>query len=747
MARRNHKARRKPSQVSVGVIHIAHRGYGFVDTSEGEYFVLPSKLHGAMDGDVVEVVRLRRLEQRRRDTLYKPWINPDATVSERLGSVRRVLERAHETLIGTVRYDDGLGVVCPHDVRIAYDVFLDHRAFLGKTAENGDVVVVRLTTYPSRLEAAQGYIEEVIGREDDRSLGIEVVIRQHGFETVFAAAALEEAAALLEESGGQLPSLWDRGPDALLPRRDLRERFIFTIDPADAKDFDDALSVDFIDGQMRLGVHIADVSAFVAWDSALDLNARRRATSIYLPDRVIPMLPPQISEELCSLKPYEDRYAFTVDMLMNADGSVASSELYPSLIRSSARLTYDEAQDMLHVGASATPSAPTAATASGIPAVTAADLATSTAASASTATALHGRLHALNKLAKRLTRRRLARGAIDFEGIEAKLTLDADGVPTAVRLRTQTDATSLIEEAMILANEQIAAHMLQREAPMVYRVHDEPTLRALEELLPTLQEFGYARQGVPQTSREIQDILEASAGTPEHHLVSALLLRAMKRAKYLPLFTTHFGLASRGYTHFTSPIRRYPDLMAHRLLKYQLAAEQEARRGDCGVEGVSVTGSGTVFEAEGGFRTLDFGTHEPPSASKLRVPSCPPSMTRQLDWICEHSSQMEREAEQAAREATALKLCEYLAPRTGERFSGIITAVNTAGFTVREDTTTAEGFVSVEDLPRAFAYDQARQRYHNPTVNASYRLGQPVEVILKQADLPRSRLIFTLPEG
>jgi ribonuclease R len=706
MARHNSKGRQRHNQVSVGVIRVARKGYGFVDTSEGEYFVLRGYLRGAMDGDKVEVVRLRALEARRRQQMRRPSaqqlrFGSGDGAHEMLGSVRRVLERAHETIVGTVRYADGLGIVRPLDEHIPYDIFLDHRAPGGKHAEDGALVVVRFTAYPSRLGAAQGYVEEVMGQEDDAGMGIEVIIREHGFETTFSAAALEEAAALTEapvsgaaaleeavalEEAAALASHPLPGADfccgqedpALL-RRDLRDRFIFTIDPDDARDFDDALSVDFIDGQMRLGVHIADVSSFVAWDSALDLNARRRATSVYLPGRVIPMLPATLSEGLCSLRPGEDRLAFTVEMLINTDGSVAERSFYPSLIRSSVRLTYDEAQRILDGAAHHIPDDGALQETSG------------------GEDPLSNRLLVLHRLARKLTRRRIRRGAIEFESAEAKLVLDEDGAPLAVRLWGKTDATSLVEEAMILANEQVAAHMLAHAAPMIYRIHDEPLAASLEDLLPIFQEFGYAREGAPQTSREIQAILEASADGPERHLISSLLLRAMKRAKYAPAYTTHFGLASPAYTHFTSPIRRYPDLLVHRLLKSQLSGEP-----------------------------------------------LPSNMTEQLNWICEHSSDRERDAEQASREATAYKLCAYLALRTGERFSAIITAVNTVGLAVRESTTTAEGFIARESLPAEFEYDMKRHRYHHPDTDVVYRLGQPVSVALKEIDHIRSRLHFVL---
>jgi ribonuclease R len=355
-------------------------------------------------------------------------------------------------------------------------------------------------------------------------------------------------------------------------------------------------------------------------------------------------------------------------MLLRPDGSVQSSEFYPSLINSCARLEYGEVQNLLDGAAPATVDPE-----------------------------LIRRLVALDELAKKLLRRRLERGAIEFEGVEAKVTLDEKGVPVGVRLRHKTAATSLVEEAMILANEQVAAFMLGRKAPMVYRIHDEPSTAALDELLPTLQEFGYAVDRAPQSSFEVQRVLEESAGKPEHALLSSLLLRAMKRAKYAPLFTTHFGLASRAYTHFTSPIRRYPDLMVHRLLKFQLA----------GVE----------------------------------VPAC---IAQQLSWLCEHSSEQEREAEQAENEAVAVKLAEYLAGRVGERFGGIITGLLASGFFVREDTTTAEGFVARTSFAEPLDYDAAHQRYLDPAANVSYRLGAPVQLVLKEVDLAQAELHFVV---
>ncbi len=565
-----------------------------------------------------------------------------------------MLERASETIVGVYEQYDGLGFVRPFDDRFP-DIFIDIRIPVAVKAKDGDAVVVRLTTYPSKLEAASGYIEEILGHESDAGINIEVIIRRHKIETVFSAEALKEATELTVSK--------DRF------RRDIRDRFVFTIDPKDAKDFDDAISIDFIDGQLRLGVHIADVSAYVAWDSALDLNARMRSTSTYLPDRVISMLPHQLSDELCSLRPNEDKLAFSIDMMMNTDGSVSDVEFFTSVIRSSARLTYEQVQDVLDAGSK----------------------------QSSVEKDLADKLIVFNKLAKKLHRRRLARGAIDFESVEAKVELDACGKPIEVYLREKTDATSMIEEAMVLANEQVSAYMLRDDAVMVYRVHEEPLPLSLEEVLPTLREFGYASDIAPQTSTQIQEILDKSKDRPEYHLVSTLLLRAMKRAKYTTDYTVHFGMASSGYTHFTSPIRRYPDLMAHRLLKYKLYNE-----------------------------------------------AIPKNMKRLLDGICKHASQRECESDMASYEATALKLCEYLEPYLGEQFEGIVVAVNSYGLAVRENTTTAEGYVSCEDLGEDFVYEVERYRYHDPDSDKSYRLGQPIYVKLIGVDYRNLRLKFVV---
>ncbi|MDR0308932.1 MAG: RNB domain-containing ribonuclease, partial [Coriobacteriales bacterium] len=321
MAHSQNKTRRKPRQFGIGRIRVTYHGYAFVSTSEGDFFVTRGRLNGAMNGDLVEVHRLRSVEQRQYANNKHNQNNSCGEAPgrrrEHLGAVKRILERSHQSLIGVLSERDGLRVVRPVDRRIQYDIFIDSRK-PSIQADDGDLVSVCLTVWPSRLEAAVGYIEEVLGAADQPGMDVETIIRSYDIRNEFPAAVLEEAEAAT----------------LLGAESDLRDMLVFTIDPEDARDFDDALSVDYIDGRLWLGVHIADVSAYVPPGSALDAEAFRRATSVYLPDRVIPMLPSKLSDDICSLKPGVDRKACSVMMQMGSDGHVNEVHFHESLIRS-----------------------------------------------------------------------------------------------------------------------------------------------------------------------------------------------------------------------------------------------------------------------------------------------------------------------------------------------------------------------------------------------------------------------------
>jgi len=615
----------------VGRLTMTRHGYGFVDAPEGDYFIPARDINGAMHGDTVAI----RPETQQRG---KPG---------RAGVVTRVIERANTTVVGRFDRHGALGIVTPADRRVRTDVFVAANAM--GDATSGDIVVVRLTGYPSRTHPAQGFIEEIVGREGDPDIQIEITIREHGLRTEFPEAAEQEAQAIRLD----VEAAMSREPD----RVDIRERFTFTIDPVDARDFDDAISIEHTeDGRIRLGVHIADVSHYVPWGSEIDAEARLRATSVYLVDRVLPMLPEELSNGICSLNPGEDRLAFSVDMILSKDGVVEESRFYPSAIRSDRRLNYDQVTGWL-AGDEAFPDQQTESV-----------------------------LRDFARLAGKIGERRVARGGLDFETVEAKVRLDTDGKPLEVILRERTVATNMIEEAMIAANEAVARHMRDAKAPMVYRIHEDPDPEALGQIALVLKEFSYPINDLhgasPQT---FQRIIRFAHGRPEKYLINSLLVRALERARYVDYLAPHFGLASAAYCHFTSPIRRYPDLIVHRLLKAQLRGKLESD----------------------------------PDAS---------GMTPELAWLAEHSSQMEREASMAEMDSTRFKLCELMADHIDEVFSGLVTGVANFGLFVQLSNT-AEGLVNTESMPGShYKYDAARHMLIGDKRNNTYRLGQRVTV-------------------
>ncbi len=690
-----------------GTLAVHAEGYGFVQTAEGEFFIPASQLGGAFDGDLVEVSPLPSSASKSYRATERGSMRMRGRPAARIA---RVIERAHESVVGRYEVADPFGVVVPEDPRIPYDVFTQRSA--APDIPHGALVRVRITTYPSRNTAATGVVEEVLGEADEPRIGVESIIARHKLETRFTDACLEEAGALRLDVEAALSKGY----------ADLRDRCIFTIDPIDARDFDDALSLERIEDdraaagdrcgipvlcgsgwenagapEWRLGVHIADVSAYVPWGCAIDLDARNRATSVYLVDRVIPMLPERLSNDLCSLRPDEDRLAMTVDLRLDGKGRVSRFEVYPAVIRSKARLTYGEVQKWLDgMGAPAAAPRPCG----------------DDAEAAGETSRQHGlrasrqvveRLESLSLVGKlRAELRRLA-GGIDFPSTEAKVRLDADGRPTGVDLRRKTDATSLVEEAMILANEAVARCLIAAESPGLFRVHERPAADGLAGLIPVLEEFDwFARidktrfaMGDPHG---VQAALEASRQRSEGELVGSLLLRAMKRADYRASCEGHYGLASEAYAHFTSPIRRYPDLVVHRMLKALLFGRPE------------------LHDQE---------------ASALR-------------WLGRHCSEREREADAAARESQELKLIELMESQVGQAFSAVVSGVAAYGLYVRLDNT-AEGLLPVRRLgAEYYSLDADLHRLVGQDSGKVWRLGQRIAVVLTVADARRHVLEFRL---
>ncbi|WP_303251656.1 ribonuclease R [uncultured Senegalimassilia sp.] len=629
--------------------------FGFVRTAEGEYFIPESKMAGAFDGDLVEIAPLPARGAQKGAAEERP-----------AARILRVIDRAHDTVVGRYEVAEPFGVVVPEDRNISYDIFTMRADF--PDVPDGALVRVRMTAYPSRHEAACGVIEEVLGTAEEATISVDAIVARNKLETVFSEGALAEAQAAQLDEVGALAAGY----------RDVRGRCVFTIDPADARDFDDALSLDpaqdFLrDGAVwRLGVHIADVSHYVPWNSSLDLDARHRATSVYLVDRVIPMLPEQLSNGLCSLNPNETRRCMTCDVYLDQDWKAVGYDIYPALMRSQARLTYGQVQQALD-GDAALPDD------------------------------IMQRVRFLSQFAKARIAARQVAGGLDFDFPEARVALDDDGKPVRVDLRRKTEATSLVEEAMILANEVVAQHLSERGFPALYRVHEKPSPDSLAALLPVLQEFSWFLRISPERfvagdAHAIARVLSESQGRLEGSLVQTLVLRAMKRAAYKPTCDGHFGLASEAYTHFTSPIRRYPDLVVHRMLRAQLTRRPQK------------------FEQE----------------------------VAALPWIAEHASDMERVAEKAARQSQELKLIEYMAGFLGEAFDATVSGVASYGMYVSLDNT-AEGMVAARYLgDEYFACDAVRYQLVGQDSGKVFRLGQRVRVVLAAADAKAGSLDFRL---
>lgn len=667
MPRSKNHTRRVARSRPRGIMQLNPEGYGFVRTSEGEFFVPHAKLGGAFDGDLVEVAPLPANASKGRS---HEGFGGGRYGHKPAARVVSVIERAHEVVVGRFEAAEPFGVVVPLDPHIPYDIFTQLSE--APDVEDGAIVRVRIAQFPSRNSAATGHIEEVLEHVDGLDEGVDAVVARHKFETAFSDAALAEAHGASIDEVGALASGY----------RDLRERFIFTIDPDDARDFDDALSIEQVEDQGRLlwriGVHIADVSHYVEWGSALDLAARRRATSVYLVDRVIPMIPEELSCGLCSLAPGEVRRSMTVDLYVNERAQLARYEISPALICSNARLTYGEALEMLEgegepAASEGTEYAPNSR--------------------GQRETLIQPHLRQLARLASLRHAQRERKGGIDFDQPEARVKLDEAGRPQGVELRRKNAATSLVEEMMIWANEVVAEHLSRAKFPCVYRVHEAPDLEGLAQLVPIFEEFPWFGKIDPVgfftgSQHALQQAVSASRGRAEGELVSSLVLRSMKRAVYRENNCGHYGLASATYCHFTSPIRRYPDLMVHRMLKAELFGRPER------------------FD----------------------------QMTTNLGWICEHSSGMEREADDAQRESEELKLAEYLQRFVGQSFSAIVSGVSQGGLYARLENT-AEGFIPVRTLgDDYFSFDAARYTLTGEETGARYRLGQRIAVVLFAVD-------------
>lgn len=591
------------------------KGFAFLIPDEPEMddiFIPPGELNDAMHGDTV-LVR----------------VTSESSGNRREGTVVRIIERGTTEIVGTFTESKYFDYVIPDDKKFNHDIIIPKAA--SKGAIEGHKVVVRITSYPESRKSAEGEVIKILGHKNDPGVDILSVIYKYGLPGPFSEEVLKQA---------------DETPDAiseeeLKNRRDLRDQTIITIDGADAKDLDDAVTLTKLDnGNYKLGVHIADVSYYVREGTPIDLEASDRGTSIYLVDRVIPMIPHRLSNGICSLNPHEDRLTLSCEMEIDSNGEVVQHEIFQSVIRSTERMTYSNVNKILLEKDEEL---------------------------IKRYEAIVPMLEQMAELADILRKKRMKRGAIDFDFKEAKILVDEKGKPTDVVIRERSVAERLIEEFMLVTNETVAEYFHWMNVPFIYRIHEEPKEEKLQRFFEFITNFGYIVRGKANSihPRALQTIIEEVQGKPEEMVVSTVMLRSMQQAKYYPECLGHFGLSTEFYTHFTSPIRRYPDLIVHRLIRTYL------------------------FEGNLDDKTLQ-------------------KWNDKLPDIAEHSSKMERRAVDAERETEDMKKAEFMEDKIGEEFDGIISSVTNFGMFV-ELPNTIEGLVRVSYMTDDYYYYDERQ--------------------------------------
>jgi ribonuclease R len=611
------------------------KGFAFVvpeDPTLDDIFIPPSELKNAMHGDTV-LVR----------------VSSQTSGARKEGTIVRIIERGVTEIVGTYTESKNFGFVIPDDKKIVNDIFIPKHAANG--AVEGHKVVVRLTTYPEGRISAEGEVIKILGHKNDPGVDILSIIHKHGLPLQFPEDVIAHANSVPEEIT----------EEDLKGRRDLRDQMIVTIDGADAKDLDDAVTVTKLEnGNYKLGVHIADVSHYVTEGSPIDREAYERGTSVYLVDRVIPMIPHRLSNGICSLNPKVDRLTLSCEMEVNEHGEVVSHEIFQSVIRTTERMTYSDVNKILvdkdeELRKKYEPLVPM--------------------------------FEMMAELAEILRNKRMKRGAIDFDFKEAKVLVDDQGKPYDVVLRERSVAERLIEEFMLLANETVAEHFHWLNVPFIYRVHEDPKPEKLQRFLEFITNFGYVVKGTGNQihPRALQEILEAVRGEPEEMVVSTVMLRSMKQARYDAESLGHYGLSTEFYTHFTSPIRRYPDLIVHRLIRTYLINGQ-----------------------------LDNETQE--------------KWAEKLPDIAEHTSNMERRAVEAERETDDLKKTEFMEDKIGMEFDGIISSVTSFGLFV-ELPNTIEGLVHVSYLTDDYyRYDERHYAMIGERTGKVFRIGDEITV-------------------
>lgn len=635
-----------------GRIQMHKKGFAFLipdDESQTDVYIHHSDLASAMNNDKVLV----RLETKSMD-----GNRPE-------GTVIRILERSVFQVVGTFEDNHSFGFVIADDKRIPNDIFIPKGSTHG--AVNGHKVIVEITKYPENRKSAEGNVIKILGHKNDPGIDIISIIHKNGIHMEFSEEVLDQV--------GQVP---DEISEAdLIGRRDLRDEMIVTIDGEDAKDLDDAISVKKLEnGHFQLGVYISDVSYYVEEKSPMDSEAFERGTSVYLVDRVIPMIPHRLSNGICSLNPQVDRLTLGCEMEIDQHGKVVRHEIFESVIQSKERMTYKDVNGIL-VDQDNT--------------------------LRETYKELVPMFENMEQLAAILRKKRIDRGAIDFDFKEAQVLVDAEGKAEDIAIRERSVGEKLIEEFMLATNETIAEHFHWLEVPFIHRIHEDPDEGKLQHFFEFLAGLGHRVKGTaneihPQALQKVLDIVH---GKPEEMIVSKLMLRSMKQAKYNPESIGHFGLSTEFYTHFTAPIRRYPDLIVHRLIRTYLINKQMDQK------------------------TLNRWENELPE-------------------IAQHTSEMERVAVDAEREVDDLKKAEYMSDKIGEEYTGAISSVTNFGLFVELENT-VEGLVHVSYMTDDYYhFDERSYALIGERTGKVYRIGEEVDVKVINVNLEERAVDFEL---